>query len=157
MTLKENGLFWRHSPQRYFHVEVSFVPFFPQKQNLSLSSCQLSIVMFKINFVLLLFVHLALVCWRTSHNSFLGFNDVRACLLVVFLNLFSKSSFFCHQHCQHHHHHRQGHPDLEPRNIFSAFLLLLLRPVMWLGSIDKSDCWTKSYNLHEIRYTGWFF
>ena len=95
MTLKENGLFWRHSPQRYFHVEVSFVPFFPQKQNLSLSSCQLSIVMFKIYFVLLLFVHLALICWGTSHNSFLRFNDVRACLLVVFLNLFSKSSSFC--------------------------------------------------------------
>ena len=56
----------------------------------------------------------------------------------------------CYQHCQHHHRYRQAHPNLEPRNIFSTFLLLLLRPEMWLTSNDKSDCWTKSYNFHEI-------
>ena len=55
-------------------------------------------------------------------------------ILNLIINLFSKSSFFvlCHQHCQHHHHHRKDHPNLEPRNIFSTLLLLLLRPEMWL-------------------------
>ena len=63
----------------------------------------------------------------------------------------------CHQHCQHHHHHRQDHPNLEPRNIFSTLLLLLLRPEIWLASIDKSDCWTKSYNFHEVQYMCLYF
>lgn len=36
--LNEKGLFCRHSPHRYFQVEVSLLPFFPQKQNRSLSS-----------------------------------------------------------------------------------------------------------------------